>query len=833
MRVAFGSARQLRWEWLEWTLVRTPGLPAAAVSVLADPAAAKAEDEAQQQEAHVRAAFTARLGRLRQEAGRPEAPGRADGGHLRRVARKIELGNPLSPAQAEALARCGDAAFAGQWSAALAEIASARARAESGFDAAVRRGAEHLRQRAADPLFAHATFLSSRAFYENGLTRHLAAGRAPELEDKRTRRALATAARYLRRLTVRCELTSFFGPIHFARLDVGQSLAVHHPAGGEVNVLVEPSTWVLDELSDRLSEVASHRRVPVRQPVLTPRDGALVRTTDGRAFGLPADALALWRHFDGRRTVAEAARAAGVDDARAAALVRVLKPALLPDRPAAHDLFAFERLLDRAAAAADPAPAPAHAPAHAPAPATVSADPAPATVSAGPAPTTDSVPAAGPASAAALTLTLARLRDESARLPWPQRRAPMLAAEGLVSDQDVASRRHEGEHYADRYVFHEDRTHPASGGTVLGGPVAGTLSKAFDSLFPLLLLHALTVREDARAALREYLGGRRQPLLTVLQATLPERHDRTAALRKAIEDLFPDRMSAGVIRLTSADVAHLVDRFAPTREQDDPWVSLPGPDVMACGDPASSGWLLSELHDDGSYLGGRVSRLHPDGEALRNAVARLVTDRLEPDTMAAVVSRRRNMFLVPEMPGWSIELSGRSVKDRQRVVPVSEAWVSADGAAVEFGGRRHRLYPGDIPATVHRALSLPAMNPLRLETGARTPRIMIDDTVLQRAAWRVAKPQLPGDYEGWRALRQLRRDYGLPERVFVRHPAEPKPLYLDFTDPYAVADVAALPAAEVIVTEMLPEPGQLWWQPDGELLCAELRTCVVVDVPGD
>ena len=783
MSIAFGSRRRLRWECLEWALVRTPGLPASFVAPLADSAAARAEDEAQQRFVNVCGEFTSRLERIREDG-----VNQAEKGHLRRVGRKIELGSPLSPAQCEALARLGDARFVADWDTALARIATDRRHAEASFNAAVQRGAEQLRQRAADPLFAHAIFLSSRAFYEDGLSRHLSCAADLDLADKRMRRILATSARYLRRLTVRCELTAFFGPIHFVRLNPEQPLAVHHSGNGQVNVLVEPSTWVLDELADRLGElVPPEQRVPVRQPLLTAQNGVLVRATDGRGFRLPPDALALWQQFDGSRTVSQAARAAGLDDARAADLLRLLKSALLPDRPAAHDLFAFECLLDRAASAGS--------------------DPA-----------------------ATLTLDLARLRDQSARLPWPERREPILAAEQLVAGQNLATRRHEGEHYADRYVFHEDRTHQASGATELGAPVIASLTRAFDSLFPLLFLHALMVREDARAALREYLGGQRRPLLEVLQADLPQRHDQAVLLRRALVETFPVRIQGGVVRLTSADVATLVDRFAPEHEDDDPWVSLPGPDLMARGDPANSGWLLSELHDDGSYLGGRVSRLHPDGAAMREAVARLVTDRLDPDSMAAVVSRRRNMFLVPEMPGWSIELSGRSVKDRQRTIPVSEVWVSADGAAVEFYGRRHRLYTGDISATVHRALSLPAMNPLRLEAGAYTPRIMIDDTVLQRAMWRVLKPQLPGGYEGWRALHRLRRDHGLPERAFVRHPEQPKPLYLDFADPYAVADIASLPEGEVTITEMLPEPDDLWWQPDGELLCAELRTCVAVEV---
>jgi hypothetical protein len=101
---------------------------------------------------------------------------------------------------------------------------------------------------------------------------------------------------------------------------------------------------------------------------------------------------------------------------------------------------------------------------------------------------------------------------------------------------------------------------------------------------------------------------------------------------------------------------------------------------------------------------------------------------------------------------------------------------------------------------------------------------MIDGAVIQRARWR---HELPGDVHGreaWELAQGIRREFGLPRRVFVRYPGEPKPLFIDFADVLGVEDVMRLPAAPVMITEMLPDYGDLWWQPDGALMCSELRT---------
>ncbi|MFC5835028.1 hypothetical protein [Nonomuraea insulae] len=113
----------------------------------------------------------------------------------------------------------------------------------------------------------------------------------------------------------------------------------------------------------------------------------------------------------------------------------------------------------------------------------------------------------------------------------------------------------------------------------------------------------------------------------------------------------------------------------------------------------------------------------------------------------------------------------------------------------------------------------------QVDLGERTPRIMIGDLIYQRARWRLRLPEERGAdaFDRWLALHRLRRHHGLPRHVFVRHPAGPCPFHVDFCDPLAVEDLARREPAEVLITEMLPAPGQFWWRADGQEQAAELR----------
>ncbi len=771
--VRFGAGR-LRWELMPWSMLRTPGFPVDALASLADPGLLDADDRS--------AALRDERDAVREEFLRDEPAGLT--GTLRRdVRRAVAAGLPVGAAEATAwAAAAGDRpAFPGRWNALLGRVAAAEAEASGRWAQAQERATRRLSAICADPRLQHAVFLSSQSFYQHGLTRVTALGtREP---DKRDRKALATAARYLRRLSVRCEQTSFFGPTHFVHLDpeAGPALSLGEP--GPERVFAEPGIWLLDLLARAgYATGPAEERRPRRHPLFRLGDGRLVSALDGRFKRASEPALRLWRELDGERTLPQACAAAGLPESEGPALLAALGPTVIRQIPlASHEMDPLARLV-----AAEPDPA---GPAH----------------------------------------RMAEATAAFAAAPWPQRRTAFAEAEAVAIAMGAETRRGEGSHYADRYVLHEERAHPLSARTVLGGAAVRGLRSALDAVLPLSFLGALLDREDAREALRAATGGRPVPLARAGSLDLPVVTRRADALRADLAALVTGRTgSGGSANLTAADIAALVERHAPRPDPDDLYATLAGPDLMAAGPWESATWVLSELHDDGSYVAGAVTRLHPEGAALRADFERRVVEVIDPAAMAAVISRRRNKFLVPEMPGLGVEVGGFSTKPRSRTVGVSEVDIDGDGTAVLVGGRRLRLYSGDIPSAVHRALAVPALNPVPVDTGAFTPRIVIDGVVVQRARWRLEIPGALRGERGWAAAQRMRREAGLPRRVFVRHPAEPKPLFVDFADPYAVADLMRLPGGRIAAGEMLPDYPDLWWRPEGGAVCAELRTSCLV-----
>lgn len=582
------------------------------------------------------------------------------------------------------------------------------------------------------------------------------------------RRTLDTLHRYLRRFSTKCETVSFFGPTLYAGLNPSRPGAVEVGEPGEERVVVEASAWLVEELRKHATErMDPAERRAWRNPLFRalPSGAGLERAVDGKKFRVTEEAMAVWNAADGSRVTGSAAG---------------LGPALTVSawRLPATELHALTRLAATESERGGPA------------------------------------------------ATLAAHRDAYAATPWPER-ATHLAAAQRYADSVLGQVEHKpGQHYADRELFHEDRSSPYSERVTLGAPVAERLREVAAAIIPLTYLAALLTREDARDVLRAELAGEPASLAALAVRDLPAGTERRARLDRVLADLVSEDPDLTSARLAAA-LAPLWTEVRPGPED----ACLPSPDLMAVGDsPETAVWVLSEMHDDcSSIFGGLENPLHSDPDGLWQGFVGRVGEVIAEEDSATIVSRRRSAHVTPELPGVSIELSGVSAKDPGQVVAIADVTVPASGDAVEVGGRRRLLYPGDLASTLHRAVSRPAVVPVPVDLGAHTPRITIDGVVYQRARWRVTLPERAGDrFERWLALHEMRRGLGLPRYVFVKHPAEPKPLYVDFADPVSVLDLTRLPTAEVLVSEMLPAPGQLWWRVDGEAQCAELRTGLLV-----
>jgi hypothetical protein len=110
-------------------------------------------------------------------------------------------------------------------------------------------------------------------------------------------------------------------------------------------------------------------------------------------------------------------------------------------------------------------------------------------------------------------------------------------------------------------------------------------------------------------------------------------------------------------------------------------------------------------------------------------------------------------------------------------------------------------------------------------------RITVGRTVLRRESWRISIgdcPTNPTAVAGWA------RDYGMPRRVFLRMPDEPKPTYLDVESSALARSFcrqvrrrADRPEQLVAVSEMLPRADDCWLELDGERYTSELRMTAV------
>jgi hypothetical protein len=310
--------------------------------------------------------------------------------------------------------------------------------------------------------------------------------------------------------------------------------------------------------------------------------------------------------------------------------------------------------------------------------------------------------------------------------------------------------------------------------------------------------------------------------------------------------LEPDPAGMEPARLSSQDLAPMVDVLFPPRVA--PWAAARrhSPDLLLARQPDGRlQWVLGELHVAMNTLESRVFRTQADdpGTLISATAADFPGGRLVP--MYPHDARPSNTRTYPppalDPPGqflyWSFgadqghESGARSLpataisvheRDRQLVG-------TADGLqapVLEFFGE---------------FLTAVTVNLFQLrQARARLPRLLIDDVVVARQSWCSPPAAIPlpasrtKDYS-YGGIRSWAAGQGIPRHAFVTVPGEPKPVYVDFCAPALLDNLARLirravadQTAEITVTEMLPEPGQLWLADSaGGHYAAELRFVAV------
>jgi lantibiotic biosynthesis dehydratase-like protein len=122
------------------------------------------------------------------------------------------------------------------------------------------------------------------------------------------------------------------------------------------------------------------------------------------------------------------------------------------------------------------------------------------------------------------------------------------------------------------------------------------------------------------------------------------------------------------------------------------------------------------------------------------------------------------------------------------------------------------------------------------------PRVLIDKLMIHRETWRFRKGDLEfaakkDEASRFLGTRRWMKTCGLPDKVFVKSALEVKPFYVDLESPVLVEifcrairrmNSSAGEGEELIFSEMLPSPKQLWLRDaEGASYTSELRFAIV------
>lgn len=301
------------------------------------------------------------------------------------------------------------------------------------------------------------------------------------------------------------------------------------------------------------------------------------------------------------------------------------------------------------------------------------------------------------------------------------------------------------------------------------------------------------------------------------------------------------------LELRTADLAAGAERLfaAPGAGWD--WARYVSPDVLLAATDAAAvargdyRIVLGEVHLGHSLLISVFLAQHPDPPAFARW---LEADHPEPYVLPVVprdsFGQRLNMSAAAPRD-WHYEYGTNVSHDPvERRLRLADLLIESDAR----GGLRVRPRGAAGPCfealetlgfyltmgNINRFSYLPAL--------PHTPRVTVDGVVLARERWQVQADSLTFAQVADPAARFLTarawaRRLGLPRFVFVKTPVEKKPCYVDLGSPVYLELFAKLtratvdeagPTASIGLSEMLPEPHELWLQDaDGARYTSEIR----------
>lgn len=802
------------WAFWRWACLRGAGFPADLVEQLAAPDCAAATDEIFRLESNVEergkeaiAAFEAELEGVTDRKQRKQ---------LIKIVKQLKRGEAPKYDAGEAFEAIE--AFA----AAKQSAAEARKRFKETFRTSTYEIARRIREMSVDPLFRQAVLLQNR----NALNRVIESFARENGEPKSTSKARQheeLIANYLQRYCLKNDTVGFFGPVGWARLDPEAEGLTCKPGPNLVSTSsIYFENWGIEALADKIGE--DTRLLPWIAPRLLPffrvEEDKLYLPT-GNASPIPPVYGTILKKCDGEKTARQIAlevlNTPGSGLSAEAQVYAVLHQMCarkvvswkfeLPYTR--HPERRLRTLLDRIE------PADLREPAF-----------------------------------QALN-ELEQMRDNvNSAIGDPVKLEEALGQLDTAFTEVTAQKatRSEGVMYAGRTLIYQDCIRDVN--VQIGPDVLDSVSEPLSLLLTATRWFSCQVAQVYQKlfnqAYRELTNNGEKKSCTFLEfgtRVYPVLYATDNQLLDGVTADFRERWAQVIdapgqerrVQFRAEDLKEKIERVFSTPTVGWELARYHSPDVMIAASDAeaiSQGdcyFVLGELHLTtntcrGSFMVGQ----HPFPHELYDAIERdLPNDmllavpprnwpRLTNRTSLALVSSKTHL-----LEAWPDNIADAP---RSRVIPISEMIVedSSDGLIVRTRDGRLSFKLIDAFGDLLSAMAVDTMK--FVNSSQHTPRITIDRLVVSRESWCVDSSELDfvedeDEDERYLKVRRWAKEQGFPRRVFVKITNETKPFFVDFHSPvYIGILIRMLRRArtqepinkQVVISEMLPTPDQLW-----------------------
>lgn len=671
---------------------------------------------------------------------------------------------------------------------------------------------------AQDARFQEALFISNPNMFRTALPAY-EAERAGGRDGGKLRKLEKKLIAYVQRFCAKNDTAAFFGPMNHGHVDreLGQVIDVGIPARRtDAQRMVFFAFWSVEALADRIG--ADQEVRPFLKPRVNPVGSV---TVDGRAYFHFIDkSLALGemharivRAANGKRTVPEMAEYLHIaPEALVRGLEQMVRAQVLIWRLSIPStIFHPFDYLVRTVRDLPPA-------------------------------------CASREKWLAVLAELDLLREQYRTAPLSVRDRLLSCMEAMF--QEVAGTRPErgaGQTYADRSIIYEE-----CGGDVerfvLGRPFVDDLEKRMGPVLRLCQSYGerqwAHYQEVGRAVFAASGAPGEMPysrFVNVLkrlqeQGAVSVQGERAAALKQKLCERVRERSDGHVARLSARDIDEITAGYDRSRVN-----YHVSPDVLIRASSLRElqegrfQLVLGEFHAFMLPWGSQLY-FYPDRKDAERELAEAVAQMPEYEQLAIILNVRRHKGLILEsFPGTFIEMFAKSSKEEGRgALPISRILAVLEGGELKLreadGEQRFKIYTGGDEKLNLWLFAPPPVLQVPISLGRHTPRVEIEGVVYQRERWELSRTEVlppPGAkvFDRFLDLWRRKTELALPDRVFVKASAEKKPIYIDFAIPFLTELLYDLPRGDgkLVITEMLPDAGDLWLRDGQGRYCSELR----------